>query len=232
MIHILIHPGWQHIMTSSKPVMFQIASNFNCHENASMNTNLFNGYYLTNLAEDLTQGPSAASGAGAGAIVRLIHHYKKPINLLEHTDCHVRNGKLIKIGKKLDNIQIGLHTNITTDTRIIDQVFTSTIQLDNNCKDLKCAEILLKSAYDGTYLSAIYRQTEKLVLTLIGGGVFNNPLQLIFDSVANSHIHYAPLSSLKEVILPLYNINIDPQYLIDKLISNGYAANNIKVMLM
>lgn len=51
--------------------MFQVASNFNCCENASRSTQLDSGYFVTNLMLDSTQGPAAASGAGIAAISRV-----------------------------------------------------------------------------------------------------------------------------------------------------------------
>jgi hypothetical protein len=44
--------------------MFQVASNFNCCENASYRRPVDNGNFVTNLMADSTQGPAAASGAG------------------------------------------------------------------------------------------------------------------------------------------------------------------------
>ena len=44
--------------------MFQVASNFNCCENASYRRNVDCGNFVTNLMSDSTQGPAAASGAG------------------------------------------------------------------------------------------------------------------------------------------------------------------------
>lgn len=240
----------QRIIKSDKPVMFQVASNFNCHENASPQTNLFSGYYLTNLMEDSTQGPSASAGAGAGAIIRLNYHHKYPIQLLKYTDAHVVNGKLVGIGKDLEinKIQIGLQTDITSNydrsefgrcifysdnSPIIDQVFTSTIALSKGCcniNQLNASNVLLHAAYSGTYLAAITRGTKKLVLTMIGGGVFNNPIDQILDSMIHAHIAYAPISNLEEVILPLYNININPNEIVNKLVKKGYPADHIQVI--
>jgi hypothetical protein len=44
--------------------MFQVASNFNCCENASYRRAVDSGNFVTNLMADSTQGPAAASGAG------------------------------------------------------------------------------------------------------------------------------------------------------------------------
>lgn len=47
-----------------EPTMFQVASNFNCCENASHRTVVDRGDFVTHLMADSTQGPAAASGAG------------------------------------------------------------------------------------------------------------------------------------------------------------------------
>ena len=44
--------------------MFQVASNFNCCENASFRTGIDRGDFVTYLMADSTQGPAASSGAG------------------------------------------------------------------------------------------------------------------------------------------------------------------------
>jgi len=205
--------------------MYQVASNFNCIEVASEYVNPFSGKYLTRLMSDSTQGPSASGGAGYGAILRLLIHKKNPINLLNETQLKPINGKLRYFDLKdiidSDSIKIGLHTDVrATYLRcsdnfeynpkgpIIDQVFTSTCICSNN-KPNKLSEILLQSAYDGTYLAAIYRQSPKLVLTLIGGNMFMNSLQQIAEAIANSHRKYAKYLNPKcEVVIPLYTKSI------------------------
>lgn len=59
-----------------KRAMFQVASNYNCLEAGAAWRNPFHPTYLSGLMSDTTQGPSAAGGAGAGAILRSsIHRY-------------------------------------------------------------------------------------------------------------------------------------------------------------
>jgi hypothetical protein len=42
---------------------------------------------------------------------------------------------------------------------------------------------LLRAAYLGTLLAALASRRKKVVLTLIGGGVFGNPIPLIWKSI-------------------------------------------------
>lgn len=234
---------------TSRPVMFQVASNFNCQENGSSSVNLRSGNFLTYLMSDSTQGPSAAGGAGVGAILRLTSHFKSPINLLEETShrSQVIGGKLYASDLVTDinvyNVHIGLHMDVPANFNrsqfgktctyhekgtIIDQVLTSTI-IGPSTKHLKITKKLLDGAYMGTYLAAIHRQTEVLVLTLVGGGSFNNPYNLIMDAIVDAHIKFGNQGYLKKVIIPFYDFTQSPQILINNLLSRGYPAELINM---
>ena len=67
-------------------------------------------------------------------------------------------------------------------------------------------QLLLRAAYEGSYLAAIKSGSKRLVLTLVGGGSFSNPIMLILDAIAHAHATWAghPQSCLEEVILPIY----------------------------
>lgn len=242
----------QLLLESDKPVMYQVASNFNCHENGSVHTNLFSGYYLTDHMTDRTQGPSASAGAGLGAIIRLKHQMESPINLLEDIkQISVMNGKITRVDNDnvdsidIDLIKIGLHTDVSAnfdrssscifyeDGKIIDQVYVSTIRLDER-KTIRpyvrqTVKILLKAAYDGTFLCANERGTERLVLTLVGGGVFHNPIEEIYQSIVNAFVNIGCHSNLKEVILPMYDVRNNPNPLINKLKDAGVPEECIKL---
>jgi len=71
-------------------------------------------------------------------------------------------------------------------------------------------DFILKVAYDGTYLCAVRRQTEKLHLTLIGGGVFGNPLPAICSAIYSAHMQYTtdPACKLQEVVLSVFDPNV------------------------
>lgn len=237
-------------LTSKRPVMYQVASNFNCQEeglkSAFGESSLYSGFFLTNLMQDLTQGPSAAGGAGAGAILRWAQNFYQPINLLENTVLRPVGGKLtkwpsnVKIQSK--NIKIGLHTNIHANFDrssndgdcfmlkpglIIDQVFSSTVALKRKEDWLPEMQPLLQAAYQGTYLAAIQRQTRVLVLTLIGGSEFKNPLEKIYSSLAEAHCFWARKSSLQKVILPRFNNASSVRLLEAELIRCGCPKEKI-----
>lgn len=64
----------------------------------------------------------------------------------------------------------------------------------------------LRAAYEGAYLAAIRRGRRLLLLTLVGGGSFRNPEQMILEELARAHARWAahPASELEEVRLCLY----------------------------
>jgi hypothetical protein len=218
---------------SKENAVFQVASNFNCLEIPRAEYNPFNGYFLTKQMTDNTQGPSASGGTAFGSILRLIKHKEKRINLLEDTPLIANNGKLKysenKNFKKFnpDLIKIGLQKNVEANfLRLpqifkynqngvkINQVFTSTcICNDSTPNDL--SRILLEKAYEGTYLCAIITQAPTLILTLIGGGVFNNSLSLIIEIIMKTHEAYEEyLPKDCEVILPVFEAK--PNYILSE----------------
>ena len=205
--------------------MYQVASNFNCMELSSEHQSPFSGYYLTNLMSDCTQGPSASAGAGGGAILRVAHHFEKPINLLRDTILKPKNGKLLysqayKLADMVDSseIRIGLHSKVRANFErsryifnynpkgpVIDQVYTSTCKCVSSNPNVLSAK-LLKAAYDGTYMAAAIKKTPELVLTLIGGMSFRNNEKQIAEAIANAHNKYAQyLQHDCEIILPIYD---------------------------
>ncbi len=132
------------------------------------------------------------------------------------------------IDKVAYKVKIGLHTDIRVlygrergksyklpqPHQAIDQVFSSTInitkQTDYNTSKDRVVSIIrtcLRAAYEGAYLSAIARSRKTLYLTLIGGGIFKNPIALILDEIAAAHRKYSThhKSRLENVVLCLYD---------------------------
>ena len=146
----------------------------------------------------------------------------------------VENGKLIFHGiepkkyneeKLFPQIRIGLHKRVrayfghrhppfmekSVHPPCIDQVFVSAL---NQNALLPYPEhigpktiILLRAAYQGTYLCAALSKNPVLVLTLIGGGSFGNPPHKVAQAIAHAHRNWSPGTSLKKVTLPLFPKN-------------------------
>jgi hypothetical protein len=212
---------------TSQKSLFQVASNFNCHELPSEHYSVRSGKYLTELMTDATQGPSAAAGTMFGTILRVANFPN--INLLEDTPLTVKKGKMYDHNCKdleckfdTDKIKIGLHENVAASYKrmnrqiefndnpaVIDQVYTSTCIFTKK-SSIPLTKILLEKAYEGTYLSGIKCKSKRIVLTLIGGGVFSNPIELIIDEIINNHLRYSQfLDEDCEVHLPIYEPNRD-----------------------
>lgn len=100
------------------------------------------------------------------------------------------------------NIRVGVHDDVevvlggnwgspvATDTPPIAQVFTSTMALglygggDNGGDAIaRACEWLLRAAYLGTLLAALDLRKRTVILTLIGGGVFGNAIQTIWNAI-------------------------------------------------
>jgi len=69
---------------------------------------------------------------------------------------------------------------------------------------------LLRASYDGAYLAAILRSRKLLLLTLIGGASFGNPMEMILEEIRRAHDRWAthPRSKLQEVRLVLYDCGV------------------------
>ena len=243
-----------HLQAVASPgALFQVASNFNCAEVASVYTDVASGVFVTKLAIDSTQGPAASASAGVSAITRIHGPFYDPdtppetwgqtaarqLELLGHPAVAphfpVRNGKLWFEGNEpmrmpsdlFPKIRVGLHCGAVArfgkrrglkmarpaSPPTIDQVFVAALNMyapQPHAHHLEPkARLLLRAAYEGTYLSAIRQGTETLVLTLVGGGSFANPMPWIIDAIAQAHRRWGghPASRLQRVILPLFPIN-------------------------
>ncbi len=102
---------------------------------------------------------------------------------------------------RFEQIRVGVHADVpvvlgydwdggVTGDRRIDQVFTSAFAggvyggpAGNRAIYRPICRALLRAAYLGTLLAAAALGRTKVVLTLIGGGAFRNPVPLIWDSI-------------------------------------------------
>jgi hypothetical protein len=212
--------------------LVQVASNFNCLELASPLVNPFSGRYLTKLMVDKTQGPSAAAGAGAGAIGILARHRAQEIDLLQDVPLTHANGKLYFSAEEGDDpnfdpdlVRVGLLSDVRAsfdrslpnkcvhhaDGPLIDQVFVSTVIMPPGAAHtpelIAVSQKLLRAAYRGTYLAAVERRSPRLLLTLVGGGSFRNRDQDIVAALAAAHAEFGPfLTPECEVELRVFEV--------------------------
>jgi len=132
------------------------------------------------------------------------------------------------IEERFESIRVGVHADVQvvlglnwdggvedSNNRRIAQVFTSTAAggmygakavLGESRFNIACRQ-LLRAAYLGTLLSAIALGKPRVLLTLIGGGVFGNPIRLIWDSILWAMDDVEPLLRTDiDVIVNGYNL--------------------------
>jgi hypothetical protein len=129
---------------------------------------------------------------------------------------------------RFEAIRVGVHDHVQvvlgydwsgavedSEHRRIAQVFTSTVagggyggQRNFRGELFKAAcRLLLRAAYLGTLLAAAHLGRTRVVLTLIGGGVFGNPITLIWDAILWAFEEVKPfLSHELDVIVNGYNL--------------------------
>jgi hypothetical protein len=187
--------------------LFQVASQFNCLEAPGPWL-----VRVANYFSDPTQGPRASISAFPGTLLRhyrapFVQTNDQQINLLHAAEAPVCGGYLeshsiedpaVLLGRleeRFEGLEVGVHEGVEvrlganwdgpvrSGTRIA-QVFTSTMA-GGGYGDVSSAicRPLLRCAYLGSLLAAAGLKQRRAVLTLIGGGVFGNPPQLIWDSM-------------------------------------------------
>ena len=207
--------------------MVQVASNFNCLEFPARDY-LNNGYLVEKAHLDSTQGPAACFGPLAAYLYRA--HFIPPVNLLdqvtEYLDTPI-GGKITLTGKEkeitediIPRIKIGLHTEVEVlynrqgkleEPFIVDQCFNSTINLNDygvkTKHTTKIVRVLLQAAYESVFMAALHRKRKYLYLTLIGGGCFHNPLDIICEELSKAYLKWTrdPRNTLNKVFLCLYD---------------------------
>jgi hypothetical protein len=115
--------------------------------------------------------------------------------------------------QNFEQIEVGLHRDAevvlghhwdgaAAGGRRIAQAFTSTVAGGSYGGETRLgthfpsiAETLLRAAYTGTLLGAIALDCRRVVLTLIGGGVFANPPRLIWQAMLDAIDDVQPLLS-------------------------------------
>jgi hypothetical protein len=124
-----------------------------------------------------------------------------------------RSALVAALEGRFEEIRVGVHEDVpvvlgynwdgaVAGSRRIGQLFTSTFAGggyssvsagDPNYRSI-CAA-LLRAAYLGTLLAAAALGRPKVVLTLIGGGAFGNPVRLIWESICWAIKEVEPLVS-------------------------------------
>jgi hypothetical protein len=125
-------------------------------------------------------------------------------------DKNIRDPKALStiLETRFDAIRVGVHDDVevvrgynwdglVSGSPRIAQVFTSTLAAGGygsaTASLLDVCRHLLRAAYLGTLLAAASLGHQRVVLTLIGGGAFGNPPQLIWEAILWALDQAAPL---------------------------------------
>lgn len=95
----------------------------------------------------------------------------------------------------------------------VDQVFAAAVNLgswqNESCLDIELrGRFCLDVAYQGAYAAAQRHGRRHLVLTLVGGGVFGNPLDWVMDAMVRAHVKYGRTGAgaLRKVSVVKYGV--------------------------
>lgn len=89
--------------------------------------------------------------------------------------------------------------------------------------------LLLRACYQGTYYGAICMGSEKLFLTLVGGGVFGNSFDSIVDEIVKAHKEIANNKKVNGVLKEVHLLLFSPtSKMIDDLIRK-FKEENIEM---
>ncbi|KAH3764491.1 hypothetical protein Pelo_3597 [Pelomyxa schiedti] len=161
-------------------------------------------------------------------------------------------------GDLLNSTKIGLHTDcqvvfggcpdwdhftVVPSKHTVDQVFCAAMNCGQgmsgarnrkHTESEKKRRFLLDAAYQGSYLAAAVREAPSLFLTLIGGGVFGNPIPEICQAIFDAHMQVTrhPACKLNKVVLALFDPCVPPVIiaLAKKLKSNGVPVAWKKIL--
>ncbi len=153
----------------------------------------------------------------------LVQNYLKDISLnMQNGYCFISQEDLIKVDKLIltnkedikQLIKVGLLQNaeVTIDncSHLINQVFCSAFPISYSTVEAKYwrefAKLILETTYELTFLAAINNpKSNKVYLTLVGGGAFGNSLAWIFEAIKYNLEKYK--NTGLEVILVTYDYN-------------------------
>lgn len=150
------------------------------------------------------RAPDGAGGhfvqSQSGRQLNLLHAVEAPVQSGYLTSADIARPAefLARLERDFSQIEVGVHADLDVvlgaqwdgpvrpGTRIA-QVFTSTLAAGGYGRmepiHLEICRFLLRASYLGTLLAAVSLGQRRVVLTLIGGGVFGNPLELIWESI-------------------------------------------------
>ena len=222
----------KNIHYENKDVLIQVASQFNLLEMMYPEQTPQQG--ITIYVDDHTQGPICAMSCAAGTLYR---NYKTNINTLSNIEklftkeyWYMKNGYTIfnniditEFNKEVyinqekikEELLFGIqeNTEVMNTNHTLSQIYCSAIPISyiTNVleKDLeRFSKLILDSAYEATFISAILNPlSNKVFLTYLGGGAFGNKLEWIYDSIEKNCEKFKEYNL--EIIIIKYSHGVD-----------------------
>ena len=188
--------------------MFQVASQFNLLEMISPEITREQG--ITRYIYDRTQGPACAMACPYGTLYR---NYFSDVNTLKDIEYmfnikywEMKNGyalfekdNLIAFNKLIDanreeiieKLRVGVQwdTEVAKTGDLVSQVYCSALPVSyhydiNTDVFEKFARVILEATYEAAFIASILnKKSNRLFLTLIGGGAFGNDKEWILDAI-------------------------------------------------
>jgi len=188
--------------------LFQVASQFNLLEMIDSKVSPKDG--ITRYQYDMTQGSACAMACPFGTLYR---NYFTNINTLEDIEnmfdkkyWKMENGyalfekedlltfnEIIDNNKEeiIENLRVGIQwdTEVAKTGELVSQIYCSALPVSyhyNIHSDVfeKFARVILEAAYEATFTAAILnKKSNKVFLTLVGGGAFGNERDWILESI-------------------------------------------------
>ncbi len=184
--------------------VFQVASQFNCLEMYHPGISKYSG--ITGYEHDYTQGPACAMACGVGTLYR---NYFTDVNNLELFDpmlWDMQNGYCLPHKHKahllkdldLGDLKIGIHhqTPVSGTSHNVTQVFCSALPLSyidfRSDKLDDFAKRILVYSYAATLAVANSNKllSNKVFLTMLGGGAFGNKEEWIIAAIEKAIDEY------------------------------------------
>lgn len=238
---IIGNAGEIHKRPENKNALFQVASQFNLLEMIDPGVTPEKG--ITIYQNDRTQGPSCAMACPAGTLYRNyftnINTLSKIESLFDKSFWRMQNGyalfekedlqelnTLIPEYRELiiENLQIGIQwdTEVNSTDHLVSQVYCSAIPVayHYNIKPYLfdvISSTILDATYEAAFIAAIInKESNKLFLTLVGGGAFGNDKESIFSAIERSIKKFKNFDLDITLITYSYGYNVDFQGLIQK----------------
>lgn len=157
-----------------------------------------------------------------------------PEDIVSKVCVGVQQGTQVTYGRRFSISKSGKRKEFITcvnQESSINQVFCAALNMKQGSSGVKTSKhpqakviagCILRAAYEGSYLAAISTKSPRLFLTMLGGGAFGNPTDVIFNEIVKAHKKYAMSSSsshgvLREVVLVLYKCPMELHSFTDTL---------------